>query len=131
MTLEALNSGATMPTVLHCIAKRFAQGSDPDTGVRKMSRAKSAHLAADDVILIFTVQGTAELVNAANDDIEWASDEDEDFRAEQPNEFLGENDAGAVIDYLVGEGYLDEDEKGDVEIEVESAEDEDEDEDDE
>jgi hypothetical protein len=50
--------------------------------------------------LVLTMHGTAELVNVSTDNIEWASDSDDEFRDHQPNELLGEDDVDDVLEYL-------------------------------
>lgn len=73
-----------------------------------------------DLTLVFTQSGTAELEDP-DGEILWASDEDGDFRAKNPDELLGENDSEEVLTYLSENGFFPEDDIGDVDIEIEGA----------
>lgn len=77
--------------------------------------------SGDELTLVFTISGTAELEDSEHE-IVWASDDDGKWREEHPDELLGEADAETVLTYLCDEGFIDEDELGDVEIEIDSAE---------
>lgn len=71
-----------------------------------------------DLVLIFTSDGHA-VLEEENEAV-WFSDDDDDFRENIEDEFLeADLDAGKVLNYLVEEGLIDEDEKGNVEIEQE------------
>lgn len=51
----------------------------------------------------------------------WASDADDDFADEFGQEFLDENDAESVFEYLVEAGHLDDDEADNADFFIESA----------
>ncbi len=84
--------------------------------------------------LVFTAVGTAILEDRDGVAL-WSSDDDVDFSEQHPDEFLDEDDAEFIAEYLVGCGKLTEDEEIDVESELAAGEsamsDEDEDGDDE
>jgi hypothetical protein len=61
--------------------------------------------------LILRAHGPAELVDADEVQI-WASDADEDFRDEFPDEFLSEDDAPDILDYLKDANILNAEEYG-------------------
>lgn len=71
-------------------------------------------------ILVFCTGGQAQLEE--NGKVIWYSDDDEDFRSTVSDEFLSDKDQDRVLEYLVEEGFLEEDEATDCEIEVESLE---------
>lgn len=72
--------------------------------------------------LVFLVGGQAILEEGTGDDAEivWASDDDEDFAEQFPNTFLTEEDKGAVLNYLIDEGIIEEADAADVAIDIES-----------
>lgn len=66
--------------------------------------------------LTFRLDGTAELTDPDDDDaVVWASDSDEDFRDDFPDEALSEADLEKVIDWLVDHEVIDEDEAASLE----------------
>lgn len=69
--------------------------------------------------LTLTAGGGAELVE--RDEVIWVSVDDESFRDEFPDEFLGEEDVDEILEYLVSEDYLTEDEANECEVEMESV----------
>lgn len=71
-----------------------------------------------ELTLVFTSDGNAVLEEEG--EAVWFSDDDDDFSEVIGNEFLeAEHDTAAVLNYLVEEGLVDEEEKGDVEVEQE------------
>ena len=73
--------------------------------------------------LVFNVIGTAILENE-DGAVLWASDEDADFAETNPNEFLDEDDAEVIVDYLADIGKVREDEEIDVVVDDGSGDDE-------
>lgn len=73
------------------------------------------------LFLVFTVGGQAILEEGNDDEREviWASDDDEDFREEFQNEYLGQADAEKILNYLVRAGDIEDDEKENVILEIE------------
>jgi hypothetical protein len=72
-----------------------------------------------ELVLVFTAEG--QCVLEEDGEQVWASDDDDDFQTEFENEFLSEDeDSGRVLNWLVDEGWVDEEEKGEVEIETET-----------
>ena len=69
--------------------------------------------------LVFTDEGKAELFEG--DDPVWHSDADDDFRDEFEDDFLTADDAEEVLEFLVDEGYLQEDELPRVIVSQEDA----------
>jgi predicted dithiol-disulfide oxidoreductase (DUF899 family) len=59
--------------------------------------------------LILRAHGIAELVDAREKTV-WSSDADEDFKEDFNDEFLTEEDADDVLDYLVDNDVISEDE---------------------
>jgi len=57
--------------------------------------------------LILRPHGTAELVNS-DEKVLWASDADEDFKEEFPDEFLNEDEFDDVLDWLYHNGVVSE-----------------------
>lgn len=114
-------------TLSACIANPSAPGvsrafSTPITDNRHSSGGSNvAKHQAVDMCLVFTISGSAELEDEEGD-VVWSSDEDGTWRERHPDELLGEGDTEEVLLYLADQGFLDEDELGDVEIEVDSAE---------
>jgi hypothetical protein len=49
--------------------------------------------------LVLTPHGSAEL--RRGDDVEWSSDDDDDFKDRNADEFLGEDDVPEILSYLV------------------------------
>lgn len=70
--------------------------------------------------LVFTPDGSAELISKRGNIVRWSSAADDDFRDRNHNELLGEADADSVLDYLVGIGKLTEAQADDIEIFEES-----------
>lgn len=66
--------------------------------------------------LILTAHGTAELVNA-QDEILWASDDDDDFKEEEFPDFLGEDNFDDVLEFLHDSEVISEMEYGKFESE--------------
>lgn len=74
--------------------------------------------SASRLVLVFTCTGQAVLEE--DDEPVWFSDDDEDFREEFGTEFLSEDDdATKILNWLEEEGFLDPEEKPEVEIETE------------
>lgn len=68
--------------------------------------------------LIFTAGGQALLEE--DGELVWASDDDDDFRQQFPDQFLNESDAPSVLSYLLSAEYLDAIEAPHVIIEIDS-----------
>jgi hypothetical protein len=77
--------------------------------------------------LEFRADGTAELTDPDDIDADgnvaliWASDDDEEFHDKVPLDFLTEQDADSVLDYLVDAGAIDEDDAPMIEIYAEDG----------
>lgn len=69
------------------------------------------------LVLIFTRDGKAILEE--DDELVWASDDDDDFAETFDAELLDADDAEEILNYLEEAGFLEEEEKAEVEIEVE------------
>lgn len=67
--------------------------------------------------LLLTEHGTAELLDNDDDQL-WSSDNDPDFEEEFGDDFIADDDAEDVLDYLVENEYLPEEELDNVIIEV-------------
>ena len=63
--------------------------------------------------LVFTSTGTAVLEDEDGKAL-WSSDADEDFAETNPNEFLGDEDADEIINYLADVGLVSDEEDIDV-----------------
>lgn len=72
-----------------------------------------------DLALVFTAEGSCVLEE--DGEAVWMSDDDDDFAVEfGENLFLeADRDCADVLNYLVDEGWLDEEEKSEVEVETE------------
>jgi hypothetical protein len=70
------------------------------------------------LLLILRANGSAELTR--NGATVWASDSDEDFKAEVSSEFLTEADVEDILDYLVESDRLTDAEADECEVEEES-----------
>lgn len=85
-------------------------------------------MSADDefepLTLVFLVGGQAVLEEGEGEDTEqvWASDDDEDFVDVIDHPFLTQEDAEAVLAYLVEQDIIDEADAPDIAIDVESYE---------
>lgn len=73
--------------------------------------------------LVLTQNGAAMLFADQDETkMQWSSDDDEGFAEEFTDDFLNEEDVEDILDYLVENGYLDDDEARELEIEEESLE---------
>ena len=74
--------------------------------------------SSGELTLVFTSTGQVVLEEDSED--VWFSDDDDDFQVEFGKEFLdADEDAGRILNWLVEEGWIDEDEKGNVGVETE------------
>lgn len=71
----------------------------------------------EEIVLVFYADGTAQLL--IEDESEWASDFDDDFREEFEDEKLTVEDADDILEYLEDAGYLDPGESASVAIDEE------------
>lgn len=71
--------------------------------------------------LVFSSVGTAILENEDGKAL-WSSDDDVDFSEHKPDEFLDDDDAEFIADYLVSIGLLYDDEEIDVESDLDAGE---------
>jgi len=79
-------------------------GSDQDSG---------------DLALVFTAEG--QCVLEEDGEPVWMSDDDDDFQEEFGNEFLDPDEDGAkILNWLMDEGFLEEEERNEIEIVTES-----------
>lgn len=70
------------------------------------------------LVLVFTSAG--QCVLEEDDETVWTSDSDDDFQEEFGSEFLDADEDGAkILNWLVDEGWIDDEEKGGVVIETE------------
>lgn len=113
-TINAMLSGSI------ALPSAIAAGSRRTGAATKMPKTARTDFEGRDLTLVFTQSGTAELEDP-DGEILWASDEDGDFRAKNPDELLGENDSEEVLTYLSENGFFPEDDIGDVDIEIEGA----------
>lgn len=67
-----------------------------------------------DLKLILTPHGTATLVEGEREKIVWSSDDDDTFLSEFGGDFINEDDADEIIEYLLDQGVINDREADDL-----------------